>query len=64
MTPCSSFNTVAPDADSAKIFMAMLRSSVNNQLMVVDSDKLVGVISLTGLREYMMLKMDLEPTLN
>jgi len=64
MTPCSSFNTVAPDADSAKIFMAMLRSSVNIQLMVVDSDKLVGVISLTGLREYMMLKMDLEPTLN
>jgi len=42
----------------------MLRSSVNIQLMVVDSDKLVGMISLTGLREYMILKMELEPTSN
>lgn len=64
MTPCSSYNSVAPDADSAKVFMAMLRSSMNVQLMVVDGDKLLGVISLTDLRQYLLLKMELESPAN
>ncbi len=64
MAPCSSFNSVAPDADSAKVFMAMLRSSKNARLMVVDGDQLLGVVSLTDLRQYLVLKMDLESPSN
>ena len=60
MAPCSSFNSVAADDDSAKVFMAMLRSSKNARLMVVDGDQLLGDVSLTDLRQYLMLKMDLE----
>ncbi len=61
MTPCSPANTVSPDADAAKIFMAMLRPEAVTQMMVVENDKLVGVISLTDFRNYLALKMDLEP---
>lgn len=64
MAPCSETNTVAPEADAAKVFMAMLRPNAVTQLMVVEKNKLVGIISLTDLRNYLVLKMDLEPPAN
>ncbi|MGR9073672.1 MAG: site-2 protease family protein, partial [Gammaproteobacteria bacterium] len=61
MAYCSPENTVAPNADSAKVFKSMLRPGASTQLMVVDGDRLLGVVSLTDFREYLSMKMDLEP---
>lgn len=61
MIPCSSENTVSPDLDASKAMMAMMRPGANTQLMVVDQNRLSGIVSLSDLREYVSLKIDLEP---
>ncbi len=57
---CSSDNTVSPDTDTVKLIAAMTRPNANTRYMVVENDRLVGVISLKDLREFISLKLELE----
>ena len=57
--PCSPDNTVAPGLDSLRA-LAQMRRTGNSRLMVVDQDRLVGVLVLKDMLELFALKMDLE----
>jgi Zn-dependent protease/predicted transcriptional regulator len=61
MTPCSAANTVSPEADAMKVIATMMEPSVSGRLMVVEQDRLVGIVSLKDLREFISLKLELEP---
>jgi len=58
-TACSSENTISPDADATDALALMSRSG-NSRLMVVEGERLVGIIALKDLLEFLSLKMDLE----
>jgi Zn-dependent protease len=58
-TTCSSENTIASDADATDALALMSRTG-NSRLMVVEGDRLVGIIVLKDLLEFLSLKMDLE----
>ncbi len=57
--PCSSENTISPDADAMDALSAMNRTG-RSRLMVVDGEKLLGLISLRDLLQFLSLKLDLE----
>jgi len=57
--PCSERNTVSPKADSMKA-LSLMNSTGNSRLMVVEGNKLLGVISLKDMLKFMALKLDLE----
>ena len=62
VTPCSSDNTVSADTDAAQLISTMTRADASTRYMVVDQeDRLLGVVSLKDLREYIALKLELEP---
>ena len=50
---------VAPNTDAARALTIMRRSG-NSRLLVVEQDRLVGLITLKDLLEFLGLKMDLE----
>jgi predicted transcriptional regulator len=56
---CSEVNTVSPKADSMKA-LSLMNSTGNSRLMVVEGNKLLGVISLKDMLKFMALKLDLE----
>ncbi|MGD8570557.1 MAG: site-2 protease family protein [Gammaproteobacteria bacterium] len=58
---CSPENTVSPDTDTSKVLSVMMRPGAVNRLLVVENNQLAGILSLTDLKEYIALKMDLEP---
>jgi CBS domain-containing protein len=58
-TPCTGDVTIAPDADAAKALSTMSRTQ-RRRLFVVDHDKLVGVIVLKDLLNFLTRKMELE----
>ena len=57
--PCSEGNTVSPEADSMNA-LSLMNSTGNSRLMVVEGNKLLGVISLKDMLKFMALKLDLE----
>jgi Zn-dependent protease/CBS domain-containing protein len=57
--PCSGENSIAPEAD-ATIALSLMHKNGNSRLMVVDKDRLVGVIALKDLLRFLSLKLDLE----
>jgi Zn-dependent protease/predicted transcriptional regulator len=57
--PCSSENTISPDADAMDALSTMNRTR-NSRLMVVEGDRLFGVITLKDLLDFLSLKLDLE----
>jgi Zn-dependent protease/CBS domain-containing protein len=57
--PCSQETTVTPETDAAKALAAMNRSRAR-RLMVVDHDRLVGVIALGDLLNFLSRKVELE----
>jgi Zn-dependent protease/predicted transcriptional regulator len=59
MTPRSSENTISPEADAVHVLSLMTRSG-NSRLMVMDRDRLVGVVTLKDLLRFLSLKLDLE----
>jgi len=62
-SPCSSRNTVSPDMPASRLLADMGRpGGPGSRLMVVDDGRLVGVISLRDLAEYVALKLELEPS--
>jgi Zn-dependent protease/CBS domain-containing protein len=58
-TPCSRENSINPDADAVDALGAMQRTKAS-RLLVVDDGKLVGVLSLKDLLEFLSLKIELE----
>jgi Zn-dependent protease len=56
---CSPENTIGPDEDATRALAAMNRSR-ESRLMVVEGDRLVGVLALKDLLDFLSLKVDLE----
>jgi Zn-dependent protease/predicted transcriptional regulator len=56
---CSEENTITPDVDSVEALSAMRHSNAS-RLMVVEGDKLVGIIALKDMLEFLSLKIELD----
>lgn len=56
---CTQENTIGPDEDAMKA-LSIMNSTKASRLMVVEGDKLLGVISLKDMLEFLSLKVDLE----
>jgi Zn-dependent protease/predicted transcriptional regulator len=59
LEPCSPENTVSPDADAMQVLSRMSKTGVS-RLMVVENDKLLAVISLKDLMNFISSKLELE----
>jgi Zn-dependent protease/CBS domain-containing protein len=59
MVRCSEENTLAPDSDAVEALSAMRRNNAS-RLMVVEGDKLVGIIALKDMLEFLSLKIELD----
>lgn len=55
----SAENTVGPDTDALDALSAMNRTG-NTRLMVVENEKLIGIISLRDMLKFLSLKLELE----
>jgi predicted transcriptional regulator len=58
-TECSLENIIEPDADAIKALSIMSRTG-NSRLMVIQSGRLLGVITLRDLMKFLALKVELE----
>lgn len=56
---CSEENTIAPDADAVEALSTMRRNNAG-RLMVVEGDKLVGIIAMKDMLEFLALKVELD----
>lgn len=61
LVPCSTDTTVSPDTDAMKALSLMNRTG-RSRLMVVDGDRLIGVLTLKDMLKFLDLKIDLEET--
>jgi len=59
MKPCSGENTVDLEMDAVKALSIMNRTG-NSQLMVIDGEQLVGIVTLKDMLKFLDLKIDLE----
>jgi Zn-dependent protease len=59
LAPPGPDNTVAPEADAVKA-LSIMRRSGNSRLMVAEGDRLVGIVALKDLLNFLSLKMDLD----
>jgi Zn-dependent protease/CBS domain-containing protein len=57
--PCSRENTVSVHEDAIKA-LSLMSSTGNSRLMVLDDDKIVGIVTLKDLLQFLSLKIDLE----
>lgn len=57
--PCSPENTIRPETDAVKA-LARMNQSGASRLMVVDGDRLMGIIALKDLLNFLSLKIELE----
>ena len=58
-TRCTAENTVTADTDALEALSRMSRTGAS-RLMVVDGDRLLGILSLKDLLRFLSLKMELE----
>ena len=56
---CSLLNTIDPESDALKALSRMSRTGTS-RLMVVEDDRLVGIVALKDMLTLLSLKMDLE----
>jgi len=59
METCSETNSIRPDEDPIKALSQMSKTG-NSRLMVIEGEKLVGIITLKDILSFLSLKMDLE----
>ncbi len=57
--PCSMENTVSPETDAITALSKMRNSGIS-RLLVVDKDRLVAIVALKDLLDFISLKMDLQ----
>jgi Zn-dependent protease/predicted transcriptional regulator len=55
---CSSEITIGPDDDAVKALSSMSRTG-NSRLLVVDGDRLIGIIALKDMLKFLSLKIEL-----
>ncbi len=56
---CEKENTIAPSSDAIQALAKMSQAGVS-RMMVVDGERLVGLLSLSDLMKFIALKMELE----
>lgn len=56
---CTSENTIEPQSDAVQALSKMRRTNAS-RLMVVENDKLVGIIALKDMLEFLSLKIELD----
>lgn len=59
MEPVTRANTIGPNADALDAWNRLSRSA-KSRLLVVENDRLVGILSLRDLMKFLSLKFDLE----
>jgi Zn-dependent protease/predicted transcriptional regulator len=59
MAPCSDANTISPRTDALQALSLMNRTG-NGRLMVVDENRLLGIVTLKDMLKFLALKIDLE----
>jgi Zn-dependent protease len=59
MRPCSTDNTITPDTDAAAALTKMSRTGLS-RLMVVDHGRLLAIVALKDLVDFLALKLELE----
>jgi Zn-dependent protease/CBS domain-containing protein len=59
LVPCSTDTAISPDTDAMKA-LSLMNKTGRSRLMVVDGDRLVGVITLKDMLKFLDLKVDLE----
>jgi Zn-dependent protease/predicted transcriptional regulator len=59
MKPCSEENTIRTEAEASEALATMKRTG-NSRLMVVEDNRLMGIISLKDLMDYLSVKLELE----
>jgi Zn-dependent protease len=59
LKPCSSENTVAPDTDALAVLSKMNESGVS-RMLVTDKDRLLAIVSLKDLLNFIASKLELE----
>jgi Zn-dependent protease len=57
--PCSRENTISVHEDAIKA-LSLMNSTGNSRLMVLDGGRLVGIVTLKDLLQFLALKIDLE----
>ena len=57
--PCSNENTVSTDTD-AVVALSKMYQSGNSRLMVLEDGKLIGIITLKDMMDFLSIKMDIE----
>lgn len=57
--PCSKDNTISVDADAVEA-LSMMNRTGNSRLLVVDENRLVGIVTLKDMLRFLSLKIDLE----
>ncbi len=62
LIPCSEQNTIQADTDAMKALVMMNRTG-QSRLLVMEGERLVGVVALKDLLKFLTLKMDLEAPL-
>ena len=60
MEPCSVDNTVGADTDTMELLSGILQPGGRARFMVVEDDRLIGIISLKDLLELISLKLQIE----
>jgi Zn-dependent protease/predicted transcriptional regulator len=55
---CSAENVISPDTDAVKA-MALMNRSGNSRLMVVENNRLVGILALKDIMKFLSVKLDL-----
>ena len=59
MQPCSPATAIKPDADAMEVLAAMSRTQ-NSRYLVIEGDRLVGVLTLKDMLKFLSVKLDLE----
>lgn len=57
--PCTSDNTITPDADAMHAISTMYRTNTS-RLLVAEGGRLLGIVALKDMLDFLSLKMDLE----
>jgi predicted transcriptional regulator len=60
MKPCSDDNTITAHMEMEKLLAAMMHPGKQTRYMIVDGERLVGVIALKDVLELVALKMEIE----
>lgn len=61
LIPLNDHNTIAPDTDVMQALSLMHRTG-NSRLIVMDENRLVGIVALKDILKFLSLKLDLEGT--